>query len=547
MRHLNRHLFLVSLLFITLTVEAVQLGSAKGSAIFGRPLDLTVQVRLEAPAEEALNCFSADVFQADNKFDAGRVRLDVLPAANGVDATIRVRSVTAINEPWAKVILRSTCGTRITKQYDFLTDFAADSPANSALAETSTASTTAPIAAAAATKAPKTAAEAPVSNWSVKRSQAKAETMALKPKNQVAQVARAPQKKMAPEALATLEIKKTTELVAQAVGQPRLKMETFELTDEHQVLLKLSTALVAPTGMRTPEEIQALAQATAVWRALNAMPAVATSTTTAPAVVAQAKVDTIETLPAILPALVNQKLAGKSEFSNLMVYGLISLLTLTLGCIAWLWLRVRKATRAGYGWLNDSLSEEAVADHEPTQFLHTNFHETFAQEEPEHLLNDEPESSTALEAAAAEETEAKVKAETETEAVIDHELINELAEDQHKATPNIVSEKPVVNAFPDHFDDPRFDERVLRVKKKDRAITHEAPIVSSVELMDLVLADIPPKLRSVGAPSSEAADKSSFTAVTKTAKAKDDSKSNLIDFDFFAEPEPLNKPTRFIR
>jgi hypothetical protein len=545
MRHLNRHLFLVSLLFITLTVEAVQLGSAKGSAIFGRPLDLTVQVRLEAPAEESLNCFSADVFQADNKFDAGRVRLDVLPAANGVDATIRVRSVTAINEPWAKVILRSTCGTKITKQYDFLTDFAADYPANSALAETSTASTTAPIAAAAATKAPKTTAEAPVSNWSVKRSQAKAETMALKPKNQVGQVARVPQKKIAPEALATLEIKKTTELVAQAVGQPRLKMETFELTDEHQVLLKLSTALVAPSGMRTPEEIQALAQATAVWRALNAMPAVAAPTTTAPApaVVAQAKVDTIETLPAILPALVNQKLAGKSEFSNLMVYGLISLLTLTLGCIAWLWLRVRKATRAGYGWLNDSLSEAAVADHEPTQFLHTNFHETFAQEEPEHLLNDEPESSTALEAAAAEETEAEAK----VEAVVDHELINELAEDQHKATPSIVSEKPVVNVFPDHFDDPRFDERVLRVKKKDRAIAHEAPIVSSVELMDLVLADIPPKLRSVSVPSSEAADKSILTAVTKTAKAKDDSKSNLIDFDFFAEPEPLNKPTRFIR
>jgi hypothetical protein len=48
-------------------------------------------------------------------------------------------------------------------------------------------------------------------------------------------------------------------------------------------------------------------------------------------------------------------------------------------------------------------------------------------------------------------------------------------------------------------------------------------------------------------PSSEAADKSILTAVTKTAKAKDDSKSNLIDFDFFAEPEPLNKPTRFIR
>jgi hypothetical protein len=545
MRHLNRHLFLISLLFMTFTVEAVQLGSAKGSAIFGRPLDLTVQVRLEAPAEEALNCFSADVFQADNKFDAGRVRLDVLPAANGLDATIRVRSVTAINEPWAKVILRSNCGTKITKQYDFLTDFAAESPANNTLVETSTSSTTVPVAALAATKVPRTTAEVPVSNWSIKRSQAKTETAALKSTNQVGMV---PQKKVKPMPLATVEIKKTTEMVADAVGQPRLKMETFELTDEHQVLLKLSTALVAPTGMRTPEEIQALAQATAVWRALNAMPAAApitsaaTASTAAPAVVAQAKANAIETLPVTLPALMNQKLAGKSEFSNLMVYGLISLLTLTLGCVAWLWLRMRKVTRAGYGWLNDSLSDEGVADHEPTQFLHTNFHETFAQEEPEHILNDEPEQASELETSA-EEDDAKAEAE----AVIDHELIDELAQDHHKAIPNVVAEKPVVNAFPDHFDDPRFDERVLRVKKKDRDIAHEKPIVSSVELMDLVLADIPPKLRSVVTPVSEPIDKSNIAAVTKATKTKDDSKSNLIDFDFFAEPEPLNKPTRFIR
>lgn len=537
MRQFNRYIFLVVHIFIALKAGAVQLGAAKGSAIFGRPLDLNVQVRLETPAEELANCFSADVFQADNKFDAGRVRLDVLPAANGLDATIRIRSITAINEPWAKVVLRSSCGTKISRQYDFLTDFAADVTTNNMLTETTTA--TSPIATLSDTKSAKASAEAPVSNWSVKRSQVKAKGLELKSNTQVALT---PVKKIKPVALTAVETKKTTDFVADAVGQSRLKMETFELTDERQVLLKLSTALVAPTGMRTPEETQALAQATAVWRALNAMPAItpAIASTTAPAVVAQAKVSTIEMLPVTLPALMNQKLAGKSEFSNLMVYGLISLLTLTLGCIAWLWLRVRKATRAGYGWLNDSLSDNDVVDHEPTQFLHTNFHETFAQEEPEHILDDESESESELEDAT--ETE-----EEEKEAVIDHEFINELAEAQNKVIPDTVSEKPVVNAFPDHFDDPRFDERVLRVKKKDRDITHEKPIVSSNELLDLVLADTPPKLRSVGTPVTESTDKSNLTTVTKAAKAKDDSKSNLIDFDFFAEPEPLDKPTRFIR
>ena len=534
MRHLNRYIFSTTLLLTALTSQAVQLGSAKGAAVFGRLLDLSVQVRLDTPAEEAAGCFFAEIFQADNKFDVGRVRLDLIPAVNGLDATVRIRSVTAVNEPWAKVILRSNCGSKISRQYDFLTDFSSDAPAASVLAENTPATVVATTAASVNTS------EVPVSNWSVARSQAKTKTPTAKTDTQNVQVTAAPNKakQTTPTVAATAlnTTKKTTEMVSDAVGQSRLKMETFELADERQVLLKLSTALVEPTGMRTPEEIQALAQATAVWRAINAMPAATTPTTaptTAPAVVAQAKISAVETLPVTLPALMNQKLAGKSEFSNLMVYGLITLLILTLGCIAWLWLRVRKATRAGYGWLNDSLSDEGVTDHEPTQFLHTNFHETFTQVEPEYILNDEPEPASELEAAA--------------EAVIDHELINELAEHQNKEIPSTVSEKPVVNAFTDHFDNQRFDERVLRVKNKDRDIAYEKPIVSSVGLMDLVLADTPPKLRSVATTAPVLEDKASVAKAPKATSSKDDTKGNLIDFDVFAEPEPLHKPTRFVR
>lgn len=532
MRHLNRYIVLTTLLLNTLMGEAVQLGSVKGSAVFGRPLDLNVQVRLDTPAEEAANCFSAEVFQADNKFDAGRVRLDVVPSANGLDATVRVRSVTAVNEPWAKVILRSNCGARVSRQYDFLTDFATDISTGNMLAETKpnlpatttssdSTATTAVVAASGAV-----IAQAPASNWNVKRSQAK--------------VKASPQKAKSIEptpAVVANGNKKTTEMVANALGQSRLKMETFELTDEHQVLLKLSTALIAPTGMRTPEEIQALAQATAVWRAINGMPPEFKATETPAAdVVAttQVKAPAVATPPVTMPALMNQKLAGKSEFSNLMVYGLIGLLALTLGCIAWLWLRVRKATRAGYDWLNDSVAEDAYADHEQTQFLHSKFYETevAAQEALEPVLDVEPE----------QEQERVVEPETVIEAAVPHEKIRSVV------TPAL--EIPVVNSLPTHFDDPRFDERVLRVKNKDRNLTHEKPITSSAELMDLVLADTPPKLRSVATPIPESHDKPNFantSSAAKTKDIKDDPKGNLIDFDIFADPEPLNKPTRFVR
>ena len=57
-----------------------------------------------------------------------------------------------------------------------------------------------------------------------------------------------------------------------AEGKSRLKMETFDLADEQQVMLKMSSALLAPVASDTPANAQALAQAAAVWRTLNAKP-----------------------------------------------------------------------------------------------------------------------------------------------------------------------------------------------------------------------------------------------------------------------------------
>jgi hypothetical protein len=97
--------------------------------------------------------------------------------------------------------------------------------------------------------------------------------------------------------------------------------------------------------------------------------------------------------------------------------------------------------------------------------------------------------------------------------------------------------------LPPHFDDLRFDEHALQSKKKNREIEHNQPITSPLELMDLVLADTPPKLRAVSTPTSDQAGLSA----SKPTPAKDDSKGNLINFDVFAEPEPVNRSTRFVR
>ena len=535
MRQLNRHIFIVSLLVTNLTTEAVQLGSIKGSAVFGRPLDLTVQVRLDAPFDETANCFSADLFQADSKFDAGRVRLDIQPAANGLDAAVRVRSVSPVNEPWAKVILRNNCGAKISRQYDFLTDFA-EAPASTAQADNLLTLSALPMppssTAISSASLPNIKAQSTATTVRSKQVENSAKPSLKKSSTDEAGASQKFKRTMQ----ATSEMGKSVAATAASTGQSRLKMETFELTDEHQVLLKLSSALVAPTGMRTPEEIQALAQATAVWRAINGMPAEVQPAATVVTAETQVKAPVSETAMTKQPTFTTNKLpklTGVSEFSNLLVFGLIGLLTLALACIAWLWLRVRKASRAGYGWLNESATNNAVVMHEPTQFLPTNFNLT---------ANDGQQIS---EPSFEDEIEVDI---TEDENVDTRPLQNNASSTRSEIASSTIktADNKTISPLPTHFDDPRFDERVLRSKKNPYADMHNKPITSSAELLDLVLADTPPKLRSVSTPATaEQVSKPSFSATSNPTPVKDDPKGNLIDFEIFAKPIPAEKPSRF--
>jgi hypothetical protein len=61
-----------------------------------------------------------------------------------------------------------------------------------------------------------------------------------------------------------------------------------------------------------------------------------------------------------------------------------------------------------------------------------------------------------------------------------------------------------------------------------------------------VVADTPPKLRSVSTPSApQPGSNPSMPESGNAAPVKDDPKGNLIDFEIFAEPIPAEKPSRF--
>jgi hypothetical protein len=585
MSHLNRILQRLPVVLLVGALQpgfTMQLGPSKGSAIFGRPLDLTIPVRLDAPAEDVASCFNAEVFQADNKFDAGRVRIDVSPATNGLDVVVRVRSTTSVTEPWAKVILRNNCGTKVTRQYDFLTDFIADMPAVNTPTElaatinlpaTNTTTSQPTQQTWVASSALPVLSMPPVSNGSVQRAQTLSKTTTAD-KTPLMANSQSPQKlRRAVKPLSTTAEPSMVASVA-PTGQSRLKMETFELTDEHQIMLKLSSAMIAPTGMRTPQEIEALAQATAVWRAINGMPAAAVAAAPLPSSPIQAANDA--TMLASTQA--HQPFDAKREFSNPLVYGLLGLLALTLGCMAWLVIRARKNAQTAYGWLAETAELADEPTQEPIQEISTQFMAEVAidtdseiysgvepqLEEPSQAiiaLDNTPISETAFNASPLAALLSKKDSDEAKEDRIPVN-VNESASIKNKSFSAAATPANV----PKHFDDSRFDERVLEARNRAPRHAHDKTLTSSSELIDLVLTDSAPKLRSVPNPipaldssiglAAKPASKHHKKAVlapvdepTPSSKHRtpaSESKSNLIDFEIFAVPPPLQKPSRFV-
>jgi hypothetical protein len=656
----RNRILLISFALLSSTAQlcfGMQLGATNGTAVFGRPLDLSIPVRLESSTEDIANCFSAEVFQADVKFDAGRVRVDVTPSSNGLDAVVRVRSITSVTEPWAKLVLQSNCGTKISRQYELLTDFISDLPSANTQATTAEllnlTNNTPVISAAAANqrtestqiaqasrettvnRAAPALPAAPVSNWSVKRAQDK---IKAEPKV-VAKI----EKKIAPPVSANTTL---TALAPTGKTTSKLKMETFELTDERQVLLKLSSAMIAPTGTRTPEEIQSLAQATAVWRAINGLPAEATATKKAE--------PSIEANAAAMAALqAKLQAAQKKEYANPLVYGLGALLALALGSIAWMLLRMRKPAPTDYGWLEEKVDVSGTDESDShTNMTHNKEADTKAADKPlpyrvktsqffqgeqtqlrekqaettranqkshiEPTLDDKaPVNAHLNESSAASSVPSTVAQShmlTNGPVVVAAQAVNENMGVQEVA--KILDDKVFVKTSGKDsevstatnttntnkstakvvvpLDDLHFDERLQDTNTKRPS--HDKPITSTSALIDMVTADSAAKLRSVPIPippvdivlerdsklrTPEGAvidfdiesitktvskpgdkfDKSASKAektVEKVAEANktppksdtptNEPKSNMIDFDIFAEaPDVSQKPTRFNR
>lgn len=123
----NRVSYFVALLAVLTgaasTGHAFTLGDLRGSAVIGRSLDVSVPVLPGAGEEVLATCLSAEVLFAESPQLNPSVTVSQSSAGPVAAAMVRIRSAAAVSEPVVTVVLRSICGSPISRQYVLLSDF----------------------------------------------------------------------------------------------------------------------------------------------------------------------------------------------------------------------------------------------------------------------------------------------------------------------------------------------------------------------------------------------------------------------------------------
>lgn len=261
--------FLLLLIALSTSSMAMSLGRQVGMAIIGRPLDISVEAGLDSTGEDVPTCVAAEVFFGDNRVDASRVRVTSEPVSPGSSkTTIRIRSVTSVDEPVVSVNVRAGCQQKTERRYVLLADLAGEtsSVAGSMLssdaavipgARSRLGTSNRSLALPSDTGRPQTTRQSTVEKASPsesgKRPDAGAESrLVSKSRTGVtaAKLARSRGEKV------------------QTPARARLKLEPMDLSIERDPSLRLSPELLsAPSGDDTKRSAAA-----ALWRALTSQP-----------------------------------------------------------------------------------------------------------------------------------------------------------------------------------------------------------------------------------------------------------------------------------
>ena len=104
------------------TALGLGLGRGTHTSTLGQPLNFSVQVNADIEEILTQECVAAEVFAGDVKLSSLSVRLTLEPGQNPTQATVRVVTSTAIEEPVVTVSVGVGCPQRVTRRFVLFVD-----------------------------------------------------------------------------------------------------------------------------------------------------------------------------------------------------------------------------------------------------------------------------------------------------------------------------------------------------------------------------------------------------------------------------------------
>jgi hypothetical protein len=332
------------LLSTALSSSAITLGQQSGAGVLGRPLDIRVQAIL-APSEEATDvCLSADVLYGETKLSPGAVRATLQRATPDAQASVRVRTSVAIDEPVVTVLVRAGCTAPFTRRYVLLAD-----PITEPAATTATAAAGGVPAAPRALSAGLLPAVSALGGNALPNASARttnggsAVLDAVEfPPTAAQRLARASAKPSAaaPASRVSSVVRKPVAALSAPPSTPRLQLDAIDLSlaIERDPVLKLSLSLLSEPA--SSDDVRAAAGL--LWKAINASPEdILRDNARLQALSAEVSAlrDAQTSSQAAVSELTSRLEASRQ--SQWLVVGLGALLVLTLVALSWLWRRLK--------------------------------------------------------------------------------------------------------------------------------------------------------------------------------------------------------------
>ena len=349
---------------------ALTLGRLHGAALLGRPLDVLIAVQQASDEDITGLCFEADVFYADVKVDASRVRVKLDAGSQALMQSVRISSSVNVDEPVVTVYLRAGCSQKTSRRYVLLADLVSDvAPAPALAIPEPLAASVLPAPALRPSASANAAKTSPAIQAPGSETQRPSRRNGLESRSGSAKLASV----IPAQAPAVIASKKTDlqkanrqpQKPGSATGKSLLKLDPADLLVSGDIRLRLSSEL-SVTALGN-EKLRA--DAIALWRAINANPQ--------DVLRELQRVEALEANVRTLRALTdkNQQTVDKltlqvqqaesGRFENRLVYALAALLALAMVAAAYFWSRQRGAFVSGGDWWHSSHQANEAVNQNP--------------------------------------------------------------------------------------------------------------------------------------------------------------------------------------